>query len=69
MQKKYLINERNFLISISEGEVFKTEYSSVRVNTQDRDVFYRQEFTYRLTEKFIKDNIEKLKKLDIIREI
>lgn len=69
MQKKYLINERNFLISISEGEVFKTEYSNVRVNTQDRDVFYRQEFTYRLTEKFIKDNIEKLKKLDIIREI
>lgn len=69
MPKKYLINERNFLISISEGEVFKTEYSNVRVNTQDRDVCYRQEFTYRLTEKFIKDNIEKLKKLDIIREI
>lgn len=69
MPKKYLINERNFLISISEGEIFKTEYSNVRVNTQDRDVCYRQEFTYRLTEKFIKDNIEKLKKLDIIREI
>ena len=69
MEKKYLVNERNFLISISEGETFKTEYSNLRVNNQDKEVLYKQEFIYRIDEKFIKDNKEILLRLNIIQEV
>lgn len=69
MKKKYLINERNFLISISEGETFKTGHSNLRINNQDKEILYKQEFTYKLDEKFIEENREKLIRLKIIQEI
>ena len=64
--KKYIIDERQFFNSVSEGEIFKTKYYNCERNKHTGGTTYKQEFIYKLDEKFIKDNEQKLLKLGIL---
>lgn len=68
-KNKYRINEKEFFNCISEGEKFKTTFYSCERNRNAGYVTYKQEFLYKLDEKFIKDNKAKLLRLKIIEKI
>ncbi len=66
--KKYLINEEKFFSEIYNGKNFKTEYAHIEISKKFGKVIYKQEFTYKIDEKFIKDNKKKLTRLKILEE-
>ncbi len=66
--KKYLINEEKFFSEIYDGKNFKTEYAHIEISKKFGKVIYKQEFTYKIDEKFIKDNKKKLTRLKILEE-
>lgn len=67
-QKKYIIKEKKFFDSVSEGETFKTKHYNCERKRQAGYTTYKQEFVYKLDERVIKDNEEKLLKLGILEE-
>ena len=66
--KKYQVNEERFFSEIYDGKNFKTEYAHIEISKKFGKIIYKQEFTYKLDEKFIKDNNKKLNKLGILEE-
>lgn len=62
----YEFNTEKFLECLNTGETFKTKYWELTIKRQDKKVSWGQYLSYQVDEEFIKNNKDKLEKLNIL---
>lgn len=64
--KSYIFDVTKFFYHLNNGEAFYTEYRELTVKNQNGYTCWSQHLSYKIDDPFIKNNYEKLKKLNIL---
>jgi hypothetical protein len=62
----YKFNTQKFLMCLSNGETFSTDYLDLTLKKKNNILYWNQSFSYQIDENFIRNNFDKLLKLEII---
>lgn len=64
---KYLFDKEKFILSVHNGDIYKTRYTSSEVINNNDYLLISSKLSYKISIDFIIENLEELKKKGIVK--